>query len=59
MREGGGNISIKLRGVKKRIQTESSIESIEIDEVSVIGNNYSEILKLVKSSILGVEECEE
>jgi len=57
--EGGGNISIKLKGVKKRIQTESSIESIEIDEVSVIGNNYVEMLKLIKSSILGVEDREE
>lgn len=35
--EGGGNISLKIKGIKKKVQTSSSICSTEIDELNIKG----------------------
>lgn len=34
---GGGNISIKVRNLKKRIQTNQKIKTISLEEVDIIG----------------------
>lgn len=35
--QGGGDISIRLRGVRKRIQTSSSVREIELDDLQMSG----------------------
>lgn len=49
--EGGGNISIKIKGIKKRIQTSKSIKSLEIKELEINNNNFQDIAKLLQRVI--------
>jgi len=53
--EGGGNISVKVRGIKKRIQTANSVKSVEIGEIEINGNNIPKIADLLKR-VLSDEE---
>lgn len=45
--KGGGNISIKATGVRRKIQTAKNIESIEMDELYIDGN-AAESLNFIK-----------
>lgn len=36
--QGGGNISLTIKGMKKRINTESGVKEIEIDELELVGD---------------------
>jgi len=33
--EGGGNISLRVKGLKKKIQTNNSVTSVEVDEIAL------------------------
>jgi hypothetical protein len=46
--QGGGNISIKLRGVSKRMHTKKSKKRFEIDEVEISGKNDQQFVNLLK-----------
>lgn len=45
--QGGGNISIKLKGVKKKITTSKTIKEFSIEESSLIGEP-NQIVKILK-----------
>jgi len=49
--EGGGNISIKVNGIKKRIQTANSVKSIEIAELEITSDNTERIVDLLKKVV--------
>ncbi|KFL35371.1 MULTISPECIES: hypothetical protein [unclassified Sulfurospirillum] len=49
--EGGGNISIKIKGLKKRIQTSKSIKSLEIKELEIKSGNFQNIANLLQRVI--------
>lgn len=49
--EGGGNISIKVKGIKKRIQTANSVKSVEIGEIEITDSNMDRIVDLLKKVI--------
>lgn len=49
--EGGGNISIKAKGIKKRIQTANSIKSIEIGTIELHAENADDIALILKKAL--------
>jgi hypothetical protein len=49
--EGGGNISIKVRGVSKRYHTKKSKKHIELTELEIEGKNPEEIVKIIKEML--------
>jgi hypothetical protein len=49
--EGGGTVSLKARGVKRRIQTSKTKKSIEIDELEIQGNTADEIVRILKGLV--------
>lgn len=46
--DGGGNISIKIRGISKRINTKKSKRHIDISELEIEGKNPTEITDIIK-----------
>lgn len=46
--EGGGNISIKVRGLSKRINTKKSKKHIDLTELEIEGKDPSEIADIIK-----------
>ncbi len=46
--KGGGNISIKLRGITKRIHTKKSKKRIDIDEIKIEGVSDQQVANLIK-----------
>jgi hypothetical protein len=46
--EGGGNISIKVRGLSKRIHTKKSKKHIDLTELEIEGKDSSEIAAIIK-----------
>lgn len=46
--EGGGNISVKIRGLSKRIHTKRSKKHIDITELELSGKDASEIADVLK-----------
>lgn len=49
--EGGGNISVKIKGIKKRKQTSENLESIEINEVEFNSNSAEMIKEIIDGFI--------
>lgn len=49
--EGGGNISLKAKGVKKRIQTANAVKSVEIGEIEISGDNAERIAEILKRAL--------
>jgi len=49
--QGGGNASIKVKGIQKRIQTSNSIKTIEIEELELNGDNVEDIASILKRVI--------
>jgi len=49
--EGGGNISIKAKGIQKRIQTANAIKSIDIGEIELHGDNADELALILKRAL--------
>lgn len=49
--EGGGNISIKIKGIKKRVQTSKSIKSLDIKELEINNTNFQDIANLLQRVI--------
>ena len=49
--EGGGDISLKISGFKKRIHTKNSKKHIEIDEVEVSKLSSNELMELIRKLI--------
>jgi hypothetical protein len=47
--EGGGNISVKAKGVARRIQTAETKEHIEIDELEIQAHSAEEIAETMKA----------
>lgn len=50
--QGGGDIAIKLKGIKKEVRTSTSVKSVQIDELDLQGsiNDVSEVMKLFLGS---------
>ena len=46
--EGGGNISVKIRGLSKRIHTQRSKKHIDVSEIEFDGKDASEIVDILK-----------
>ncbi len=46
--EGGGNISIKIKGIQKRVQTANNIKQVEIAEIEISSNNINNIAESLK-----------
>ncbi|TAN38680.1 MAG: hypothetical protein EPN23_01995 [Verrucomicrobia bacterium] len=46
--EGGGNISVKIRGISRRIHTKKSKKHLDVDEVEFTGRDPKEIVDLLK-----------
>jgi len=46
--EGGGNISIKIRGLSKRIHTKKSKKHIDLTELEIDGKNPEESVRIIK-----------
>lgn len=42
--QGGGNISVKVKGLKKKIQTSKSIKTIAVDELMVENLSYDQVI---------------
>lgn len=49
--EGGGNISLKAKGVKKRIQTANAVKSVEIGEIEISSDNAERIAEILKRAL--------
>tara|TARA_B110001469_G_C9600511_1_gene298367 strand:+ start:163 stop:1017 length:855 start_codon:yes stop_codon:yes gene_type:complete len=49
--EGGGNISLRAKGVRRRVQTAKTKKSFEVDEIQIQGQNYEEITNIFRSMI--------
>lgn len=49
--EGGGNISIKAKGIKKWIQTANAVKSVEIGEIEVTGDNIERIAEILQRTL--------
>ncbi len=49
--EGGGNISVKISGIRKRIQTANSVKLVEIGEIEVNSENTERIVDLLKKAV--------
>lgn len=47
--EGGGNISLKIRGVKKKVHTKNSSKSISIDELKLENASAKDINEIFKT----------
>lgn len=47
--EGGGNISVKVSGVKRRIQTSRTKKSFEIGEIEINSNTVEEISTMIRN----------
>jgi hypothetical protein len=45
---GGGSISVKVEGIKKRLKTSDSIKSVEIEEIRITGRQPNEIAAILK-----------
>ncbi len=45
--EGGGNIVLKIRGLKKRIQTSKNVTETSIDELDVVAGSEEDISRIV------------
>jgi len=50
--QGGGNISIKIKGIKRRKHTADSIETLEIDDVELNNNESVEAFKHLFNAII-------
>ena len=49
--EGGGNISVKASGVKRKIHTSRTKKSFEIGEIEVTGNTAEEIATVIRNML--------
>jgi len=49
--EGGGNISLRAKGVRRKIRTAKTKKSLEIDEVEIQGQNAEEIVEAFKKML--------
>lgn len=47
--DGGGNISVKAKGVRKRTSTSDTKSTVELDEVEIQGKSAQEIISLMKT----------
>jgi translation initiation factor 1 (eIF-1/SUI1) len=45
------NISLKAKGVKKRIQTANAVKSVEIGEIEISGDNAERIAEILKRAL--------
>lgn len=46
--EGGGNISVKAKGIKKRIQTANAVKTIEVGELEIAADNPEVIVSILQ-----------
>jgi len=46
--QGGGNISLKVKGIKRKFQTSNSIEEFELDEIEIKNSSPEEIVGIFK-----------
>lgn len=46
--QGGGNITLKVRGVKKKIKTKDSVSEVVIDEAELTAASGKDLLKIVR-----------
>ncbi len=44
--EGGGNVSLKIKGVKRKFKTENSISEIEVKDIEIRAKSVEEIAKI-------------
>jgi len=49
--EGGGNITLKIRNLKRHVSTKSTVTEITIAEVEIVGKNGAEILAAFQNLI--------
>jgi len=49
--EGGGNISLRARGVRRRVQTARTKKSFEVDEIEIQGQTADEITDILRSML--------
>ncbi|AEF80965.1 hypothetical protein [Leadbettera azotonutricia] len=49
--EGGGNITIRVKGLKSKIQTSKTKKTIEINEMEIIGKDPGEIIQILKRNL--------
>ncbi|WP_457562146.1 hypothetical protein [Caminibacter pacificus] len=47
--KGGGEVSIEVQGLKRKIKTSKSTQSIEIDKLLIETHSFDKILELIKS----------
>lgn len=52
--KGGGNVSVKISGIKKEITTATGSRTIEVEDAEITGKTGQEIIGIIKS-ILSVE----
>lgn len=46
--QGGGNISVKVRGIQKRIQTSDSTKEVSVGELEISANSTEQIMDVIK-----------
>lgn len=49
--EGGGNISVKVKGITKRVHTANAVKSIEIGELEVTSDNLESIVQILRRAL--------
>ena len=49
--DGGGDISLKILGFRKRVHTKNSKRCIEIDEIKISNLNNNELLEFIRGLI--------